>query len=97
MLWYLLAGSRGGENRAKIIDLLQHRPYNINQLAQLLGLDYKAVEHHIDVLRKNNLVISKGEKYSVLYFLSPYFETHFDTFVEIWSKMGWPKRQAPGR
>ncbi len=94
LLWYLLAGSRGGENRIKIIEFLHERPYNINQLAQLLGIDYKAVEHHMDVLQKNSLVLTKGEKYGVLYFLTPYLEAHYDTFKEICNKIGWSKHSA---
>ena len=45
LLWFLFAGSRGGENRIKIISLLKERPYNINQLAEVLGVDYKAIQH----------------------------------------------------
>jgi DNA-binding transcriptional ArsR family regulator len=68
LLWYLFVGSRGGINRAKIIDLLKEFPYNINQLAEALKLDYKAIQHHISVLEKNNIVSKIGEKYGVLYF-----------------------------
>ena len=64
LLWFLFAGSRGGENRMKIIDLLKDRPYNINQLSESLGLDYKAIQHHIVVLQKNN-IITKQIKYIV--------------------------------
>ena len=39
LLWFLFAGSRGGENRIRIIDLLKDRPYNMNQLAEVLGID----------------------------------------------------------
>ena len=62
LLWYLFAGSRGGENRIKIIDLIKEQPHNINQLAEALGVDYKAVQHHIGVLEKNNMVTKIGEK-----------------------------------
>ena len=72
LLWHLLAETRGGEVRARIIELLRERSYNINQLAQLLALNYKAVEHHMDVLTKNNLVVTR-ERYGVLYFLSQFF------------------------
>ena len=87
LLWYLFAGSKGGNNRIKIIDLLMERPYNINQLAEALGLDYKAIRHHITVLEKNNLITRSGEKYGVLYFISNYLEVNVDAFNGIISKI----------
>lgn len=87
LLWYLFAGSKGGNNRIKIIDLLIERPYNINQLAEALGLDYKAIQHHITVLEKNNLITRLGEKYGVLYFISNYLEANADAFNDVISKL----------
>jgi DNA-binding transcriptional ArsR family regulator len=87
LLWYLFAGSKGGDNRIRIIDLLKERPYNINQLAEALGLDYKAIQHHIIVLEKNNLVSKMGEKYGILYFISSYLEANIESFDEIRSKI----------
>jgi DNA-binding transcriptional ArsR family regulator len=87
LLWYLFAGSKGGNNRIKIIDLLMERPYNINQLAEALGLDYKAIQHHITVLEKNNLITRLGEKYGVLYFISNYLEANADAFNDVISKL----------
>ncbi|MGB8024858.1 MAG: winged helix-turn-helix domain-containing protein [Nitrososphaeraceae archaeon] len=86
LLWYLFAGSKGGNNRIKIVDLLKERPYNINQLSEALALDYKAIRHHITVLEKNNLVAKMGEKYGVLYFISNYLEVNLEAFNEIKSK-----------
>jgi DNA-binding transcriptional ArsR family regulator len=83
LLWYLFAGSRGGENRIRIIDLLKDHPYNMNQLAEALGVDYKAAQHHIGVLEKNNMVSRAGEKYGVLYFVSNYLEANIDAFNEV--------------
>lgn len=83
LLWFLFAGSRGGENRIRIIDHLKDRPYNMNQLAEVLGIDYKAVQHHIGVLEKNNMVSKAGEKYGVLYFISNYLEANIEAFNEI--------------
>lgn len=87
LLWYLFAGSRGGENRIKIINLLQDTPLNINRMAEVLDLDYKAVQHHVDVLEKNNLVSRMGEKYGIMYFVSNYLESNMDTFKEIITKI----------
>ena len=87
LLWYLFAGSKGGENRIKIIKLLQDTPLNINRMAEVLDLDYKAVQHHVDVLEKNNLVSHMGEKYGIMYFLSNYLESNMDTFKEIITKI----------
>jgi DNA-binding transcriptional ArsR family regulator len=83
LLWFLFAGSRGGENRIRIIDLLKGQPYNMNQLAEALGLDYKAVQHHVGVLEKNNMVTRAGEKYGVLYFISNYLEANVEAFNEV--------------
>jgi predicted transcriptional regulator len=87
ILWYLFAGSRGGKNRVKIILLLKERPRNINQLAESLKLDYKAIQHHISVLEKNNIISKVGEKYGVLYFLSNYLESNLSAFNEIRSQL----------
>ncbi len=87
LLWYLFAGSKGGENRIKIINLLQDTPLNINRMAEALNLDYKAVQHHVDVLQKNNLVSRMGEKYGIMYFVSNYLESNMDSFKEIVKKI----------
>lgn len=87
IFWYLFAGSRGGINKVKIIDLLREHPYNINQLAEALNLDYKAIQHHISVLEKDNIISRVGEKYEVLYFLSNYLEANINAFNEIRSQM----------
>jgi predicted transcriptional regulator len=87
IFWYLFAGSRGGNNRIKIIELLKEHPFNINQLAETLKLDYKAIQHHISVLEKNNMVSKMGEKYGVSYFISDYLESNITTFDQIASQL----------
>jgi len=87
LLWFVFAGSRGGLNRLKIISKLKENPFNTNQLAKELGLDYKAIQHHISVLEKNNLITKEGEKYGVTYFLSTFLEVNMETFDEIAKKL----------
>ena len=87
-LWYLLAGTRGGVNRARILRILRERPVNANDLAGRLALDYKTVRHHLDVLRENDCVMTLGnEGYGVLYNLSPRLQSHFEDFEEIWRRL----------
>ncbi len=87
LLWFVFAGSRGGLNRLRIISALKDKPMNTNQLANELGLDYKAIQHHINVLEKNNLISKEGEKYGVTFFVSTFLEVNMETFNEIANKL----------
>lgn len=87
LLWFVFAGSRGGPSRLGIVRALMERPSNINQLAGALGLDYKAVQHHVRVLEKNSLVVREGERYAVTYFASPLLEANIESFEEIARKL----------
>jgi len=87
LLWFVFAGSRGGLNRLRIITALKEKPQNTNQLATELGLDYKAIQHHIKVLEKNNLISKEGEKYGITFFISTFLEVNMETFDEIANKL----------
>jgi DNA-binding transcriptional ArsR family regulator len=87
LLWWLIAGSEGGLNRARIIATLRERPYNARQLAKKLGLNYTTVRYHLDVLQKNGLVISTENRYGRLYFLSPLLAENYKEFEEILAKI----------
>lgn len=88
LLWHLVVGTRGGINRARILARLRDRPYNANNLAEELDLDYKTVRHHLRVLRKNDLVMASKEDYSTLYFLTPTMVHYWEDFEEILGKVG---------
>src|SRR3989338_5896281 len=76
LLFYLFTSTRGGFTRLRIIMLLLERSYNTHQLAQELQLDYKAVQHHMKVLEKNNMILKTGEKYGTLFYLSTFLEVN---------------------
>ncbi|WP_433624075.1 winged helix-turn-helix domain-containing protein [Halomicrococcus sp. NG-SE-24] len=83
VLWYLLVGTRGGENRARIIGALDERPRNANQLADCLGLDYNTIRYHLDVLVEHDVLETGGDEYGKLYFLTDRFEHHKEEFERI--------------
>ncbi len=86
LFWSVFAGSKGCINRVKVVLKLKHAPLNTNQLSELLKLDYKVIERHLEVLEKNNLVTKVGIRYSVTYFLSPLLESNFNLFDEVADK-----------
>ncbi len=87
VLWYVLGGARGGANRARMIHELALRPLNLNQLAEKLGVDYRTVVHHANVLKMNSLVVVEGEKYGAMYFLSPRLQAAMHIFEEIVARL----------
>lgn len=92
LLGWLIAGTRGGATRAKIIQALKETPQNANQLANLLKMDYRTIRHHIEVLEKNKIITSAGNRYGTTYFLSPQMEENYALFEEIWKKI-WKKEK----
>ena len=83
VLWYVLSGTRGGPNRARILRAVDDRPRNPNQLAEDLELDYKTVRHHLDVLADNGVVREGGDGYGAVYLPSERARQHWDTIETI--------------
>jgi predicted transcriptional regulator len=88
LLWWILVGSAGGFNRTRILQELTKTPRNANELATLLKLDYKTTRHHLEMLEKNRLITTMGNKYGILYFPSELLEENMHFFKEIWGKIG---------
>ncbi len=83
VFWGLFVGSRGAPNRIRIISVLRNIQRNRYQLSIELDLDYKAIQHHLKVLEKNNLVRKIGNHYGVVYCVSTLFENSEFVFDEI--------------
>lgn len=71
----------------RLVSTIRQKPLNANQLAKELGLDYKAIQHHIGVLEKNNLITKVGDRYGATYFLSTFLEVNLEAFDEIVRKL----------
>ena len=87
LLFYLFTSTRGGFTRLRIIMLLLEDPLNTHQLSKVLHLDYKAVQHHMKVLEKNNMVSKIGEKYGAIYHLSNFLEMNIRSLDEAIDKL----------
>lgn len=87
LLLYLFTSTRGGFTRLRIIMNLLDKPYNTHQLSQELNLDYKAVQHHMKVLEKNNMVSKIGERYGAIFHLSNFLEMNIGALVEAIEKL----------
>jgi len=92
LLWWLFAGSAGASTRAIILLGIRQEPRNAQQLSQALNLDYTTIRHHLRVLETNRLVITEGEKYGKIYFISEAMEAHWDKLEAILKRM--PKRRG---
>lgn len=65
----LIVGRDGGKTTIRIIDKILTEPYNKNQLAKALKLDYNTITHHINIIY-NHKYISKS-KFENRYFYYP--------------------------
>jgi DNA-binding transcriptional ArsR family regulator len=84
LLWWLIAGSPGGPNRARILMEIHNRPSNAHQLSERLNLNYKTVRHHLKILEDNGMIVSAGKKSGVkLFFLSDEMIKNYDIFDRI--------------
>ena len=89
VLMYLLVGSKGGPNRLQMVKLIREEPMNANKIGERLGLDYKTVQHHLKILKENNVVVTNAKgTYGAMYFLTPYLEKNFSALEEITVRFG---------
>jgi DNA-binding transcriptional ArsR family regulator len=88
LLWWLIGGSRGGRNRLRIVRALEARPRNTNQLSNDLELNYKTVQHHLEVLEENDVVTTEGDNYGQLYFLSDRMTANLDILEDVAEQAG---------
>jgi DNA-binding transcriptional ArsR family regulator len=86
LLWWLFAGSAGAKTRAMVLEAIRQEPRNAQQLSQALGLDYTTVRHHLRVLQQNHIVITEGDSYGRLYFVSDSMEAHWSNLQAILEK-----------
>lgn len=65
----LIIAREGGETTIKIIDLILHKPYNKNQMAKKLNLDYNTISYHVNIMKKHNYI--SDEKLNNIHYYHP--------------------------
>ncbi|MHA1269067.1 MAG: ArsR/SmtB family transcription factor [Candidatus Helarchaeota archaeon] len=86
MYWWLF-GRSGGKTRIRIIKLLLERPYNANQLSNILNMSYRNIKHHLILLENAKIVYVNSAGYGKLFILSPNFNINlFNEIVNMCQK-----------
>jgi len=95
---YVFVGTRGGYNRARIVELLKEEPMNAHRISERLELDYKTVQHHLRLLEENQVIVASSSKsaYGALYFLTPYIEKNLEALRQMWLNLGKVTNKAKG-
>lgn len=65
----LITGRKGGKTTIKIIDCILKKPYNKNQLAKTLNLDYNTIAYHVNIMKNHDYLTE--EKFEKCYYYHP--------------------------
>jgi len=95
---YVFVGTRGGYNRARIVELLKEEPMNAHRISERLELDYKTIQHHLRLLEENQVIVASSPKaaYGAVYFLTPYIEKNLEALRQMWLNLGKVTNKAKG-
>ncbi|MDW8084290.1 MAG: winged helix-turn-helix domain-containing protein [Candidatus Caldarchaeum sp.] len=83
LFWWVLSGTRGGPTRLLILMKLRDGPANANQIASSLSLNYKTIQHHLEVLLENKFVEADERRYDIKYRLAPIVLENIDILDSI--------------
>lgn len=86
-LW-LFVSSKGAPIRRSIMALLRKRPMNANEIASLLGVDYRSARHHLEILEKYGFVKRLNNDYGAPYFLPDEVYKNWDKLVDLLKSHG---------
>lgn len=75
-----LVGREGGKTSILILDLIIQKPYNKNQLAKQLGLDYNTVNYHIKIMCDHDYVTAEKFEKRVFYYPSEKFNKVYEEY-----------------
>ncbi|MFH0927254.1 MAG: ArsR family transcriptional regulator [Candidatus Micrarchaeota archaeon] len=74
VVFWLLNATKGGPTRIRLLRELLRQPQNIRRLSIACSVDYKTAQAHVEMMVKNGLLDSMGDKYGSVYFISSEYE-----------------------
>jgi len=87
LLSSVFTGMGGRYTRLRIICAITETPQNMHELAKNLELDYKTVQHNVNVLEKNSLIVRQGEGYGDVFFPSELLTSNLPTLYTVIRKI----------
>ena len=83
----VFTGMGGRYTRLRIICAITENPINTREISKILNLDYKTVQHSINVLEKNNFIIREGEGYGDTFVPSDLITSNLPTLYTVIRKL----------
>ncbi len=83
----VFTGMGGRYTRLRRICAITENPINTLELSKKLNLDYKTIQHNIQVLEKNNLIVREGEGYGDMFFPSEIIPSNLPTLYYVIRKV----------
>jgi DNA-binding transcriptional ArsR family regulator len=75
------------KNRRKILEILKEKDMTVQEIAKHFKFTGASLSHHLDVLKRANLVISERQGQFILYSLNTsVFEETVKLFINIFSR-----------
>lgn len=83
----VFTGMGGRYTRLRIICAITEESINILKLSKKLNLDYKTVQHNIEVMEKNNFIVREGTGYGDMFFVSELITSNLPTLYYVIRKV----------
>ena len=79
----VFTGMSGRYTRMRILCAITEEPLNTLEISKKLELDYKTIQHNINVLETNSLIVRQGEGYGDIFFPSELITSNLPTLYKV--------------
>ncbi len=79
----LILQRKGGLTSLKVMEVILKYPSNINEIADIIKMDYNTVKYHVEILVENNLIKPNGSTYGCVYESSEDLMENIDIYESV--------------